>query len=476
MSSGRVLLTGATGYVGGRLLPLLEKRGERVRCLARRPGMLTARVAPGTEVVEGDLLQPASLAAAMAGVSTAYYLVHSMGSQQDFEEEDRAAARSFADAARAAGVRRIVYVGGLGEGEKLSPHLASRQEVGRILAGSGAQVVEFRASIVIGSGSISYEMVRALVERLPVMTTPSWVRVQAQPIAVEDLLAYLLVALDLPSGPSVVYEIGGRDKVTYEEIMREYARQRGLKRVMVPVALLTPWLSSLWLAFITPIYARIGRRLFTSLVHETVVRDEHALQDFAVRPRGLAEAIARALRNEDHEYAESRWFDALSSKGALRKFPGASSRLVDARSADSGAPPARLFEEVASLGGSNGWPFQWLWNLRGAIDLLVGGVGMRRGRPTGRGLRAGDALDFWRVEVFEPGRRLRLHAEMRLPGRAWLEFEVAPRGNGSRLKQTAVFEPLGLAGLVYWYALVPLHAVIFTRMANALAARAERWM
>ncbi len=468
-----ILLTGATGYVGGRLLPLLEKRGDHVRCLARRPEILKPRVGPRTEVFGGDLLNPASLAAAMAGVETAYYLVHSMGSQQDFMEEDRAAARNFAAAARAAGVSRIIYLGGLGEGE-LSPHLESRQEVGRILAESGAAVIEFRASIVIGSGSISYEMVRALVERLPVMTTPSWVRVQAQPIAIEDLLAYLIAALDKTPVVSAVYEIGGKDRVSYEQIMREYASQRGLKRMMIPVALLTPWLSSLWLAFVTPIYARIGRRLFTSLRHETVVRDDKALRDFAVRPRGLAEAITRAMINEDREYAESRWFDALSSNGRLRKFPGASARLVDARSENSSATPGRLFEEVSSIGGANGWPYHGLWVIRGILDQFAGGVGIRRGRPAGRGLRVGDALDFWRVAVLEPGRRLRLQSEMRLPGRAWLEFEIVGSDGGSRLTQTAVFEPLGLSGLFYWYALVPVHAVIFAGMARELARRAER--
>lgn len=468
-----ILLTGATGYVGGRLLPLLEKRGEAVRCLVRRPEMLRPRVGSRTEVFEGDMLAPASLAAAMPGVETAYYLVHSMGSQQDFMAEDRAAARNFAAAAKAAGVSRIIYLGGLGEGE-LSPHLESRQEVGRILAESGAAVIEFRASIVIGSGSISYEMVRALVERLPVMTTPSWVRVQAQPIAVEDLLAYLIAALGKTPVVSAVYEIGGKDRVSYEQIMHEYASQRGLKRMMIPVALLTPWLSSLWLAFVTPIYARIGRRLFTSLRHETVVRDDKALRDFSVRPRGLAEAITRAMINEDREYAESRWFDALSSKGRLRKFTGASARLVDARSANSSAAPGRLFAEIAALGGANGWPYHWLWALRGMFDQLAGGVGMRRGRPAGRALRTGDALDFWRVEVLEPGRRLRLQAEMRLPGRAWLEFEIAECDGGSRLTQTALFEPLGLAGLLYWYALLPVHAVIFEGMARDLARRAER--
>jgi uncharacterized protein YbjT (DUF2867 family) len=471
--NGLILLTGATGYVGGRLLSRLEERRARVRCLARRPEVVKARAAEATEVVEGDVLSAESLDAALAGVETAYYLVHSMGSTRDFEAEDRAAARGFAAAAKRARVKRIVYLGGLGEGERLSPHLASRQEVGRLLRESGAQVVEFRASIVIGSGSISFEMVRAIVERLPAMVTPKWVRVRAQPIAIEDLLAYLLAVLDQPLTESIVYEIGGSDRVSYEEIMREYARQRGLKRAIIPVPFLTPWLSSLWLGLVTPVYANIGRRLFTSLLHPSVVRDDRALRDFPVRPRGLVEAIARALRNENLEYAESRWFDALSSKGAPQRFSGPGTRVVDARSARSTAPADKVFAQVAALGGENGWPFQWLWQVRGALDLLAGGVGMRRGRPVGRKLRVGDALDFWRVEIIEPGRRLRLLAEMRLPGRAWLEFEVRPDGAGSLLTQTALFEPRGLAGLLYWYALIPAHAVIFRGMVVALTRRAE---
>src|SRR3990170_4342259 len=291
-----ILLTGASGYVGGRLLAALEAAGHRVRCLARHPEFLQSRVASTTQVVKGDVLDPESLAAALDGVDTAYYLVHAMGSGNTFEEEESRAAGNFADAARAAGVRRIVYLGGLGSGSRLSPHLASRQETGRILRESGVPTVEFRASIIIGSGSLSFEMIRALVDRLPVMITPRWVRIKSQPISIEDVIAYLLAALDVSLEDSVVLEIGGEDVVSYRDIMREYARQRGLKRIMIPVPVLTPGLSSLWLGLVTPVYARIGRKLIDSIPHETVVKDDRALQMFKIRPRGIRAAIERALR------------------------------------------------------------------------------------------------------------------------------------------------------------------------------------
>ena len=302
-----VLITGATGYIGGRLLARFERLGRPVRCIARNPEALRSRVAPSTEVVRGDVLDPASLGEALAGIETAFYLVHSMGASADFAGLDRAGARHFGEAARAAGVRRIVYVGGLGEaGEGLSAHLKSRHETGDILRESGVEIVEFRASIVIGSGSLSYEMVRALTERLPVMVCPRWVAIQAQPIAIEDLLAYLIEALDLPPGASRIYEIGGPDIVSYGDIMREYARQRGLRRLMIPVPLLTPHLSSLWLALVTPRYARVGRKLIASIRNATVVRDARALTDFAVRPRGLREAIARSIAAADGRAIDNR--------------------------------------------------------------------------------------------------------------------------------------------------------------------------
>lgn len=475
-----VLLTGATGYVGGRLLSRLEQRAVRVRCLSRRPEALRGRMGSITETVAGDVLDPASLAAALHSVDTAYYFVHSMGADRDFEEQDRIAATNFAQAACAAGVRRIIYLGGLGNpSETLSKHLRSRQETGDLLRKHHPQVIEFRASIVIGSGSLSFEMLRALVERLPVMICPRWVRVMAQPIAVEDLLAFLLEALDLPDGPSQVYEIGGPDQVSYGQIMHEYARQRGLRRWMIPVPLLTPYLSSLWLGLVTPLYARVGRKLVESLRNPTLVSNDLALRTFSVRPRSVREALARALVNEDREFAETRWSDALSAGGPPRTWGGVrfGSRLVDSRTATVEVPPDQAFTPIRRIGGRTGWYYgDWLWSLRGFLDLLCGGVGVRRGRRDPEDLRVGDALDFWRVELYEPPRRLRLYAEMKLPGRAWLEFEVSGDEQRSTIRQTAIFDPIGLSGLLYWYGIYPLHQFVFAGMLRNLvrAARSQQ--
>ncbi|MCY2963732.1 MAG: SDR family oxidoreductase [Planctomycetota bacterium] len=475
---GIVLLTGATGYVGGRLLALLERRGKRVRCLTRRPESLTSRVAPTTDVVAGDLLEPDSLVAALAGVDMAYYFVHSMGADRDFAEQDRMAATNFAQAASAAGVRRIIYLGGLGNpDQELSKHLRSRQETGNILREHHPQVIEFRASIVIGSGSLSFEMIRALVERLPVMICPRWVGVLAQPIAIEDLLAYLLEALELADGPSQVYEIGGPDQFSYGQIMQEYARQRGLSRWMIPVPLLTPHLSSLWLGLVTPLYARVGRKLVESLRNPTLVSNTLAAKTFPVRPRSVREAIARALVNEDREFAETRWSDALSSGGHPRSWGGVrfGSRLVDSRTTTVPVSAEAAFAPIRRIGGRTGWYYgNWLWSLRGFLDLMCGGIGVRRGRRDPELLRVGDTLDFWRVEVYEPSRRLRLQAEMKVPGRAWLEFEVVGDERQSTIRQTALFDPVGLFGIIYWYTLFPLHQFIFSGMLRNIARAAQR--
>ncbi|GAB6187768.1 SDR family oxidoreductase [Thermopirellula anaerolimosa] len=472
-----ILLTGATGYIGGRLLPILEARGSRLRCLARHPENLRSRVAPSTELVRGDVLDAESLTAAFRDVHTAYYLIHSMGRAGDFERDEARAAANFAAAAKQAGVRRIIYLGGLGNPRhRLSKHLRSRQETGNVLRASGAQVIEFRASIIIGSGSVSYELIRALVERVPLMICPKWVNVPAQPIAVEDVLDYLVAALDLPLGESRIFEIGGPDRVGYGDIMREYARQRGLKRIMIPVPVLTPYLSSLWLGLVTPVYARVGRKLIEGLRNPTVVEDPAALEVFPIRPRGLREAIDRAMHNEDREFAATRWSDALSASGIKPRWGGMrfGSRIVDTRIVSVSVPPAAAFAPIERIGGRTGWYYaDGLWRLRGLLDLLVGGVGLRRGRRDPLHLRVGDALDFWRVEDFEPNRLLRLQAEMKLPGRAWLEFEVTPADHGSTIRQTAVFDPLGLFGLVYWYGLYPMHCLVFAGMLKALARAAE---
>jgi uncharacterized protein YbjT (DUF2867 family) len=466
----RILLTGATGYVGGRLLVALERQGARVRCLARKPEFLEPRVAPATEVVPGDVLDPATVREALDGIHTAYYLVHSMGAAGSFEDQDRMAAGIFARAARDAGVKRIIYLGGLGRGAPLSPHLASRQEVGRILASTGVPTVELRASIVLGSGSLSFELIRALVEKLPVMVAPRWVRLPAQPIAIEDVLGYLLEAREAHI-PASVYEIGGADQVSYLDLMKEYARQRGLRRLMITVPVLTPGLSSLWLGLVTPVYAHVGRKLIDSVRHETVVTDTAAQQVFSLRPRGHRQAMQRALRKEDRDLAETHWSDALSSRSGRRNWGGQrfGTRLVDSRSMYLEVHPRQAFRWVSRIGGGNGWFFaDWLWKTRGLVDLLAGGAGMRRGRRHPDKLVPGDTVDFWRVESIEPGRRLRLFAEMKLPGRAWLEFEAQQDGTGCTLRQTAEFDPLGLSGLLYWYALYPIHQVVFAGMLRQL--------
>jgi len=477
VTAGRVLLTGASGYVGGRLLSELERRGVPLRCFVRRPDSLRGRAAPSTEIAAGDALDPASVARALEGVSTVYYLIHSMGGS-DFAARDREAAQILGQGAREAGVRRIIYLGGLGESTiGLSEHLRSRQETGEILRQSGVPVVEFRASIVLGSGSLSFEMVRALVERLPIMICPRWVAVQAQPIAIEDVIAYLAGALDLPEGAERIYEIGGPDRVTYGDLMREYARQRGLKRVLIPVPLLTPRLSSLWLGLVTPLYARVGRKLVDSLRNPTIVRDPAALAAFPVRPRGVRDAIARALRNEDEAFARTRWSDAVSSSGLTDRYGGdrVGTRLVDSRTTFVPVAPASAFAPIRQIGGGGGWYYgNSLWRLRGFLDLLVGGVGLRRARRRHDELYPGDALDFWRVESYEPDRLLRLRAEMKVPGRAWLQFETTPVPGGTEIRQTASFDASGLFGLAYWYALYPLHRLVFAGMLRAIADRAGR--
>ena len=472
-----ILLTGATGYVGGRLISLLADAGYRVRCMARQPANLQHVQRESVEVVQGDVFDTASIKSALNGVDAAYYLIHSMGSSGCFEEEDRQAATNFGHAAKEAGVRRIIYLGGLGDPtDELSAHLKSRQEVGEILRESGVQVVEFRSSIVIGSGSLSFELVRSLVRKLPVMICPKWVHVVTQPIAVEDMLAYLVAGLNWNGTESRVFEIGGPDAVTYGQIMREYARQRGLWRKLISVPVLTPKLSSLWLGLVTPVYARIGRKLIDSLKNPTVVKDKSALTEFDIQPMGMTAAIERALHKEDHQIAETRWSDALSSSRGVRSWGGVhfGSRILDSREVIVSATPNKAFEPIRSIGGKNGWYYaDLLWTIRGWIDLFVGGVGKRRARRDPEHLRVGDVLDWWRVEEYRPNECLRLMAEMKVPGRAWLEFEVRRTPEGSSIRQTAIFDPVGLFGLVYWYSLFPIHVLIFRGMLHQIARRAE---
>jgi len=468
------LLTGATGYIGGRLLRRLERDGSAVRCLCRNPEALGWRVAPGTELVRGDLLQPASLDVAFSGVDTAFYLVHSMNSGEQFEAEERRAAYNFAVAARKAGVRRIIYLGGLAHGAGLSAHMRSRAETGNILRAAGVPVIELQASIVIGSGSASFEMIRALVERLPVMITPRWVNTAAQPIAIEDVIDYLAASARLPANGNLTFEIGGADLTSYMGIMREYARQRKLRRWILRVPFLSLSLSSRWLTLITPVYAAIGRSLIASVRNPSVVLNRAALDVFDIRPMGITRAIERALANEDRTIAETRWSDARTPAARLSAISEPNTHLlVNKQTTRVPVGPLQAFAPIRRIGGRNGWYFgNVLWRIRGLIDLMMGGVGMRRGRPDPETPFPGSTLDFWRVESYEPGLRLRLLAEMKVPGRAWLDFRAEPEGASTVITQLAEFEPRGLFGILYWYLLSPIHEVMFRGMLRRIAAAA----
>jgi uncharacterized protein YbjT (DUF2867 family) len=467
-----ILVTGATGYVGARLVNRLEGDGCHVRCLARRPDRLVGRVAPTTEIVAGDLLAPESLDPAMSGVRVAYYLVHSMDSAANFADVDRQAAINFATAARSAGVGHIVYLGGLGSGRGLSAHLASRHEVGSILRSSGVVTTELRASIVIGAGSASFETVRAVVDRLPVIPAPRALKTAAQPIAIEDLVEYLVAAANRTQR-SAIFEIGGADQVTYADVMREYARQRKLRRRVVPLPGQTLRAARVLLQALTPLHGRVAGAMADSLRHATVVSDPGARDAFPIRPRGVAAAIERALTAEDHEFAEMSWSDALpptSRWGGTR----VNRRLVSSDLEHVQGHAHEVFAPIQGIGGDNGWyAVDWFWRLRGSLDRLRGGDGMRQGRRDPHELCVGDTIDFWRVERVESGRRLLLAAEMKLPGRLWLQFNVDADAHRASLRLTTMFEPAGYVGLAYWYLLYPVHRAIFVAMLRGLRRVAE---
>jgi uncharacterized protein YbjT (DUF2867 family) len=467
-----ILLTGATGYIGQELLPEIERAGRRVRCMVRNPRDFAAEVMPGTEIVYGDVRDAGSLAPALEGIDTAYYLIHSMGYAQDFEAQDRDGARNFASAAQRAGVRKIIYLGGLGESGGLSSHLRSRQEVGEILRGSGVPVLEFRAAVVIGCGSLSFEIIRALVERLPVMITPRWVRTPTQPIAISDLLAYLRAALELDPSGSRILEIGGAAQTAYGGLMREYARQRNLKRAMIPVPLLTPHLSSLWLGLVTPFYARVGKKLVEGLLNPTIVKDDAARKVFPeVRPVGLDQALKLALEAEDAEFSTPGITRVLVRRRAQKGRTGwkIGTRYIDSYEITVPCAASRAFAPIQRIGGKTGWYYaNWLWRLRGMVDRGFGGIGLRRGRRHPVELRIGEKLDFWEVADYVPDRRLFLRAEMKLPGRAWLDFQVEERGKESLIRQTAMYDTRGLLGVLYWQALGSFHKMLFSNMLRAI--------
>ncbi|WP_217146107.1 SDR family oxidoreductase [Streptomyces sp. AC627_RSS907] len=485
------LVTGASGYIGGRLVPELLEAGHRVRCLARSPGKLRDHPwAQDAETVGGDVTDAGSVAEAMRGIDVAYYLVHALGTGSGFEDTDRRAARTFAEQAHAAGVRRIVYLGGLTPRgvpeEELSPHLRSRAEVGRIFLEAPVPATVLRAAVVIGSGSASFEMLRYLTERLPVMITPRWVHTRTQPIGVRDVLRYLVGSATMPADVDRAFDIGGPDVLTYRAMMHRYTTVAGLRRrVIVPVPVLTPGLSSHWVGLVTPVPASLARPLTESLRHE-VVCHEHDIAahvpDLPGRPLPFDDALALALRRVREAQVATRWSSAAVPGAPSDPLPtdpdwaGGSLYQDERRLLVVGASREALWKVIEGVGGDNGWySFPLAWAVRGWLDRFVGGVGLRRGRRDAARLRVGDSLDFWRVEEIERGHLLRLRAEMRLPGLAWLEMYAETDAEGrTRYRQRALFHPRGLLGHAYWWSVSPFHAVVFGGMARNIARAAAK--
>jgi uncharacterized protein YbjT (DUF2867 family) len=475
-------VTGATGYVGGRLVPRLLDAGYAVRCLVRAPAKLSDRswsAHPRLEIVQGDLSDPAAIRQQLDGCAFAYYLIHSMVTAgAEYAGRDRDMARRFAKSAEESGLKRIIYLGGLGElGDGLSEHLKSRRDVEVALASGKTPVTVLRAAMIIGAGSVSFEILRYLVERLPVMITPRWVSTESQPIAIDNVLGYLLACLDVPETVGRVLDIGGADVMSYRQIMEIMAELRGLpRRWVIPVPVLTPRLSSLWIHLVTPIDRRIARPLAEGLRNRVVCRNDDAALLIPQRLLGVREAIAAALTKLDGMDVETIWSGAGEVPGDPDWSGG--TVFVDRRTVEVKADPERVFTAICRVGGGHGWyAADWLWRVRGAMDRVVGGPGLRRGRRDPEHVRFGEALDFWRVIGMEPNRLLRLRAEMRLPGEAVLEFEVEPCGTDddcrTRLTQTARFRPKGLLGLMYWYAVLPLHGVVFSGMLQGIRRAAE---
>ena len=482
--SERILVTGATGYIGGRLVPCLLQEGYRVRVLVRsRVRVLSRPWSAQVEILTGDIFEPQTLAEVLAGVDSAYYLIHSMSQGSNFHNLDLEAARAFGQAAQRAGVDRIMYLGGLGDPEgNLSQHLRSRQETGQALREGGVPVTEFRAAVIVGSGSISFEMIRYLVERLPVMICPRWIYSRIQPIAVQDVLAYLVGALDTPASRDRTIEIGGENVTTYKGLMLGYAEKRGLRRLLLSVPVLTPRLSSYWVHWLTPIPSDITVALVEGLRNDVIVTDDRARTLFPhIEPQDYASAIGTVTNDLDEGRIDTSWSDAAGTTSEREQPVRLESRqgmIIERRHRRVAASAQAVYRVCTGIGAARGWYFaNWTWRIRGMVDRLLGGAGLRRGRRHPDDLRIGDALDFWRVEDLKADRLVRLRAEMKLPGRAWLQFEVWEAEDGTtHLEQTAAFIPKGLTGLAYWYGLYPVHAWIFGGLAREIARRAEHWM
>ena len=474
----RILVTGATGYVGGRLVPRLLSEGHSVRCLVRSPGKLN-HVAwhDQVEIVKGEVGNVP--AGTMDGIDSAIYLVHGIGDGEDWVAKEVRDADSFRRSAEAAGVGRIIYLGGMGADDpSLSEHLSSRHAVGNTLAAGTIPVTELRAAVIIGSGSASFEMLRYLVEVLPVMVTPKWVTTKSQPIAISDVLDYVVRAIEAPEALTGIYEIGGPDVVSYAEMMAIYAQEAGLKRRrLIPVPVLTPRLSSHWVGIVTPVPASLARPLVASLVNEVVVRDTRTIEALGPPKRTLREAIRLALgRTRSGDVPTSFTAADLQPFRAYETDPSwaGGTELTDERTATTDASVEQVFAALCSLGGDTGWHSgEWLWRLRGFIDVLWGGPGIRRGRRDPHSLVIGDYVDFWRVEDLRTPEFLRLHAEMLLPGDAWLEWTVSGTPTGTTIVQRARFKPRGLWGRIYWYAVLPFHSLVFPGLLRGVIKQAR---
>lgn len=482
----KVAVIGATGYVGGRLVPELLAAGHDVRCLARTPERLdTVPWRSDVDVIRADVLDADSLDIALSGIEVVYYLVHAMGHSGDFEQTDRDGAERTRVAAERSGVSRIVYLGGLGEEDpnRLSDHLASRHEVGKVLADGTVPVTELRAAVIIGSGSASFEMLRNLADVLPAMICPRWVtKTQCQPIAIADVLHYLVAVIERPDTAGKVLEIGGPDVLTYRDMMDRYTALAGLRRrLIIPVPLLTPRLSSHWVNLVTALPYGLARPLVDSLINDVVVHPDRDIRKFIEhQPYTLDEAISRALAVAGDRYITTSWMDSAPGRAPASPMPqdphwAGGTVYENVQQVESHAPADRLFATVSGIGGARGWYVaNSLWALRGTLDKLLGGVGMRRGRRDADELRVGDALDFFRVEAIDPPRLLRLRAEMKVPGDAWLEWAVDTDADGStELRQLATFHPRGVAGRAYWWILLPIHKIIWKRLADRLVELTE---
>ena len=432
------------------------------------------------EVFRGDVLEPSTLEPALSGVEVAYYLIHSIISGENFAERDMAAARNFGEAVRQASVKRVIYLGGLGDPEtNLSKHLRSRQETGEILRRSGACLTEFRAAIVVGAGSISFEMIRYLTERVPIMICPRWVLSKVQPIAIADVIEYMVASLQNSNSAGQIIEIGGADVLTYGDMMKLYARVRGLRRLLLNVPVLTPRLSSYWVHWVTPVSAVFARPLIEGLRNEVVVRDNKASEFFPqIKPSTYESAVHRALSQLDpgrFENFTNQLTSAMDIKRSANFKTIRDGMIIEVRRCIICAQASAVYKIVVDIGGPNGWPCNWAWRLRDLLDRVIGGIGMRKGRPDPAGIMVGDTLDFFRIVKIEPGRMLRLKAEMKLPGEGWLQFEVTPHGEDrAQLVQTVFFAPKGLTGIVYWYLLYQFHWLIFGKMIKGLAKMSEQ--